>query len=103
MRKHASPVGTELESQHLRKPQRMHVHLPARGTVRQRRLFEDFGKPLAREMHLLSGPFGAGAVEPVLPLDVVPAMDADVEALIAYAAHDVARPSADVGSRQHRA
>src|SRR5450759_5875094 len=100
MRKHTPPVGTELESQHLRKPQRMHVHLPAGGAVRQRGLLEDVGKPRACKLHLLTRPHGAGAVEPVLPLDVVPAMDADVEALIAYAAHDVARPSADIGSRQ---
>src|ERR1700694_4444283 len=102
MWKHAAPVGTELEAQHLREPQRMHIHLPARRAVCQRRLFEDFSKHLACEMHLLTGPVGTRPIKPVLPLDVVPTVDADIEALVANAAHHVTSSPAYVRARQQR-
>src|SRR5205085_2386325 len=60
-------------------------------------------KPLAGEIHLLGGPVGAGAIEPILPFDVVPAMDADIEALVANAAHHMACPPAYVGAGQQSA
>ena len=39
-------------------------------------------------MHLLTRPVDAGAIEPVLPLDVVPTVDADIEALVAHGADE---------------
>src|SRR3954467_4061612 len=52
------------------------------------------------ELHLALGPRRVPARDEVLPLDVVPAMDADLEACIAHPAHDLRAARADVRAGQ---
>ncbi len=103
MRVRSAPVRTVFESQSLRQPQRVDVHLPARGAVRERRRPEDVGIAVAGALHLGARPRGVGASDAVLPAHVVPGVDACLEPGIARRPHDVGRPPADVGARQHRA
>ena len=103
MRKNPAAVGTVIEAQHLCEPHGMNVHLPAGGAVRARRLLENFCEALASKLHLFSGPLRTCSVEPVLPFDVIPAVHADFETLVADATHDVAGAPPDVRPRQQRA
>ena len=80
VRMRAAPVRAVVEAEALRQPQRVHVHLPAGGAVRARRLLEDIGVALACPDHLASRPLGVGVRHAVLPADVVPAMDAGLVA-----------------------
>ncbi len=68
-----------------------------------RRFLEDLGIALACELHLSAGPRVAGGGHAVLPFGVIPGMDADFKAFVAYMAHHIARTRSNVGTRQQRA
>ena len=53
VRMRAAAVRAVVEAEALREAQRVHVHLPAGGAVRARRLAEDLGVALARAVHLV--------------------------------------------------
>ena len=55
------------------------------------------------QLHLVLGPGRVPAGDKVLPFDVVPAVDADLEARIAHAAHGLRAPRADVRAWKERA
>jgi hypothetical protein len=67
------------------------------------RVAEYFDVALVRAPHLGFRPGGVRACDPVLPLDVVPAVDRRFEAGIARRAHDVGAAAADVRARQQGA
>jgi hypothetical protein len=100
MRMGAAAVGAVFESQTLREPQRVHVHLPAGGAVGEWRRTEDFDVAVAGALHLGARPRGVGAGHAILPADVVPGVDARLETRVAGRAHDIGRAPADVGSGQ---
>ena len=79
------------------------VHLPARGPVGARRRAEHLGVALDRLAHLLAGPGGARERDVVLPADVVPGVDAGLEAVAAHRAHQRRLARADVRAGQQRA
>ena len=64
---------------------------------------EDVGVAIAGSLHLGARPCGVRGGDAVLPADVVPRMDADLESGIAGRAHHVAGAPSDVGSGQHGA
>ena len=78
----------------------MWVHLPAGGAVDMRDFAKDFLVALDGAPHFALGPFGVGLLDTVLPPDVVPAMDADLEFGVARAEQDVEAAPADVRPRQ---
>ena len=104
VRMRAAAVGAVFEAQALREPQRVHVHLPAGGAVRERRRrrrcrCSDRRRAASRRASTRR----SRVRDAVLPADVVPAVDADLEAGVARRAHHVAGAPADVGPGQHGA
>src|SRR5438132_13906261 len=100
MRVRAAAVRAVVETECLREPQGMDVHLPSRGAVRAWLGFEDVDETLARVLHLFRGPPRIRSEHAVLPLDVVPAMDAHLESGIANVSHHVGASASDVRARK---
>src|SRR5215472_8828625 len=100
MRRRAAAVRAVFKPQHLGQAQSMEVHLPPRGSVGAWLFLEYLREPLARELHLFRSPVGIRSPNAILPSGVIPAMQADLEALVAHMTHDVAGTTSDVGSRE---
>ncbi len=64
---------------------------------------EDLPETLRRECHLRLRPFGIRASHAVLPPDVVPRVDADLESLVAHTAQDRRAALADIRAGKHGA
>ena len=83
--------------------QRMVVDLPARRGMRAWRKAKD---PLERReppLEFDARPVGRGLRDVILPAYMIVSMQADLEARVAHAAHDVARGAPDIGPRQQHA
>src|SRR6516225_9741400 len=68
-----------------------------------RRFLEDLGIALACALHLPAGPRLAGSGHAILPLRVIPGMNADLEPFVAHMAHHITGTRSDVRTRQQRA
>src|SRR6185295_8407827 len=99
----ATRIRTETETEPLREPVCMPIHLPASGAMDARRFAEDFLKAFAGEFHLPLRPLRICASHIVLPQHVIPGVDADFEARIPRIAHDLRAFTPDVRARQQRA
>ncbi len=84
-------------------PERFRIHLPAGGAVRGRGRAEHRFETLPRPPHLRARPCGVARAHVVLPVDVVPGMDAAFVAGAARRAHRLGRAQADVRARQQHA
>src|SRR6185503_153632 len=99
----AARVGAVTETEPLREPVGMAIHLPARGAMDSRLLAEDFLEALAGKIHLPACPLRIGLGDLVLPQHVIPGMDAGFKAHIPGVAHDTGALASDIRRRQQGA
>ena len=95
-------VGAAGKTQFRSKAQRVTVHLPARRAVHGRRCAENLGVPFHYLVHLANRPFAVGPGNLILPIHVVPTVNAGLEAGGMNSPHHVARAPANVRPRQQR-
>src|SRR5580698_7339369 len=79
------------------------IHLPTRSPMRERRCTENFNEARMALLHLPSGPFAWPLAHIILPVHVVPRMDACFETGVTDRAHFGRCPPADIRARKQGA
>jgi len=75
------------------------IHLPAGSAVYPGGFAKDLRVTLGGELQLTLGPARVGVADAILPADMVPAVDARLEAGFADAAQDSGAAAADIRAR----